>query len=212
LSFGLRPNLAGRRAAKARGGGNITGLINFEQSIGSKWLQSIKEIAPSVSRVAVIFDSGNSNWIVYLRAIEAAAPSFEVRPVPTGISNAAEIKLAIEAFARESNGGMVVLPGAATVKDRGLIISLAARHRLPTVYPYRYMAADGGLLSYGVDVIDLFRRSASYVDRILKGDKPANLPIEVPTKFELVVNLSTAKALGITIPATLLARADEVIE
>src|SRR5262249_17225250 len=132
--------------------------------------------------------------------------------VPAGISNPADIELAIEAFARETNSAMVVLPSSRTGKHRNLIIALAARHRLPTIYPYRYMAEDGGLISYGVDVIDLYRRSASYVDRILKGEKPVDLPVQAPTKFELVINLKTAKALGLNVPPSLLARADKVIE
>jgi ABC-type uncharacterized transport system substrate-binding protein len=197
----------------ARPGGNVTGFASFEFSIGGKWLEALKEIAPAVTQVAVIFNPHTAPYApAFLRPIEAAASSFAVKPMPATASDAAGIEVAIEAFARIANGGLIVLPDVSTVNGRDLIIALAARHRLPAVYPYRFYAASGGLLSYGTEVGDQFRRAAAYVDRILKGAKPAELPVQAPTKFELVINLKTAKALGLEVPAKLLALADEVIE
>jgi len=196
----------------ARPEGNITGITNFEFSIGGKWLQVIKECAPAVSSVAVIFDPANPTWAPYLRTVEAAAPTFGMQLTPAGVTNAADIDRDITAFSRKPNGAIVVIPAPVTVLHRDKIIAMAAKHRLPAVYPYRFYALSGGLVSYGVDLLESYRRAASYVDRILKGAKPADLPVELPTKFELVINLKTAKALGITVPPTLLATASEVIE
>jgi putative tryptophan/tyrosine transport system substrate-binding protein len=206
------PVAAGFVTNLARPEGNITGFTNFEFSIGGKWLEVIKEYAPGVSRVAVVFDPANPSWAAYLRTIEAAAPSFSVHLTPAGVRDAAEIETSITAFAREPNGALVVLPGPAITRHRGPIIAIAARHRLPAIYPYRLFVTNGGLMSYGGDVADLYNQAASYVDRVLKGAKPADLPVQLPTKFELVINLKTAKALGLTVPPTLLARAGEVIE
>jgi putative ABC transport system substrate-binding protein len=196
----------------ARPEGNITGITNFEFSIGGKWLQVIKECAPAVSSVAVIFDPANPTWAPYLRTVEAAAPTFGMQLTPVGVTNAADIDRDITAFSRKPNGAIVVIPAPVTVLHRDKIIAMAAQHRLPAVYPYRFYALSGGLVSYGVDLLESYRRAASYVDRILKGAKPADLPVELPTKFELVINLKTAKALGITVPPTLLATASELIE
>jgi len=192
--------------------GNITGFSNFEISIGGKWLQLLKESAPSINRIAVVFDPANPTWVAYLRTIEAAAPSFGVRLTPAGVRNAAEIIQRIAAFARDPNGALVVLPSSVTIQHRVSIIGAAARQGLPTMYPYRFFTIDGGLMSYGVRTLDLYRGGASYVDQILKGAKVAELPVQAPNKYELVVNLKTAKALGLSIPASLLGRADEVIE
>jgi putative tryptophan/tyrosine transport system substrate-binding protein len=192
--------------------GNITGFTNFEFSIGGKWLQAIKDCAPGVSRVGVVFDPANPTWAEYLRTIEAVAAAFGVLLTPVGVSNVPEIKDKISAFAREPNSALIVLPAPVTLLHREAIIATAAQQRLPAVYPYRFFVRDGGLMSYGVNVPDLYKQAASYVDRILKGAKPADLPIQQPTKFELAINLKTAKALGLTIPPTLFARADEVIE
>ena len=196
----------------ARPEGNITGITNFEFSIGGKWLQVIKECAPAVNSVAVIFDPANPTWAPYLRTVEAAAPTFGMQLTPAGVTNAADIDRDITAFSRKPNGAIVVIPAPVTVLHRDKIIAMAAQHRLPAVYPYRFYALSGGLVSYGVDLLESYRRAASYVDRILKGAKPADLPVELPTKFELVINLKTAKALGITVPPTLLATASELIE
>jgi len=196
----------------ARPEGNITGFTNFEFSIGGKWLSLLKECAPSVVRIAVVFDPATPSWAAFLRTIEAAAPSFGVQLTPAGGRDATEIDQRIAAFAREPNGALVVFPSGVTVRDRKLIIAAAARHRLPAIYPYGFFTADGGLMSYGVEVPDLYRRAASYVDRILKGSKVAELPVQQPTKYVLAINLKTAKALGLTIPQTLQAAADEVVE
>jgi putative tryptophan/tyrosine transport system substrate-binding protein len=192
--------------------GNITGFTNFEFSIGGKWLQLIKECAPRVNRVLIVFDPDNPTWTAYLRTIEEAAPSFGVQLIPAAVSDPSEVERDVVAFSQEPNGAVVVLPSPVTVKYREAIIATMARHRLAAVYPYRFFAAEGGFTSYGVDVSDLYRRAAYYVDRILKGVKPADLPVQAPTKFELVINLKTAKALGIEVPPSLLGRADEVIE
>jgi putative tryptophan/tyrosine transport system substrate-binding protein len=206
------PVAAGFVTNLARPEGNITGFTNFEFSIGGRWLQAIKECAPGVSRVAVVFDPANPSWAAYLRTIEAAAPSFSMQLTPVGVSNVEEIETNISSFAREPHAALVVLPSAVTTLHRGPTIAMAARHRLPAVYPYRFFVTNGGLMSYGVDVPSLYKRAASYVDRLLKGAKPVDLPVQLPTKFELVVNLKTAKALGLEVPPTLLARADELIE
>jgi putative ABC transport system substrate-binding protein len=196
----------------ARPGGNITGFTSFEYTMGGKWLETLKEIAPAVARVALLHHPQDSNWPGFSSAIERVAPSFGVQLVPTGVSDAGEIESAIDAFAKSANGGLIVLPTPVTNIHRKLIFAMAARHRLPSVYPFRFFAVDGGLVAYGFDSIDPFRRAASYANRILKGEKPADLPVQAPTKYELAINLRTAKALGLEIPPTLLARADEVIE
>ncbi len=194
-------------------GGNLTGFTSFEFSIGSKWLETLKQVAPHVTRVALLFNPATAPFAdLFWRPIETAARSFAIAPVSVGARNTDELERAVEAFAREPNGGLMVVPEVSTVNHRGLIVALAARHRLPAVYPLRSFAASGGLLSYGVDVADVFRRAASYVDRILRGTSPGELPIQPPTKYELVINLKTAKDLGLDIPPMLLARADEVIE
>jgi len=196
----------------ARPGGNVTGFTNFEHAVAGKWLELLNDTAPGTTRVAVIFDSENPSQSPYLRALEAAAPSFGVRLTLADVRNTAEVESAIDAFAQQPKGALIVAPNTFTVGHRDLIIALAARHHLPAVYPYRAFTSDGGLMSYGADLPDLYRRAASYVDLILKGTRPGDLPVQLPTKFELVINLKAAKALGITIPANILGRADEVIE
>jgi putative tryptophan/tyrosine transport system substrate-binding protein len=206
------PVSAGFVTNLARPNGNITGFTNFEFSIGGKWLEVIKECVPNVGRILVVFDPANPSWAAYLRTIEAAAPSFGVQLSPAGVGDVAEIQNAIASFAREPNGAIVVLPAPVTLLHREAIIATAAQHRSPAVYPYRFFTVSGGLISHGVDVPDLYKRAASYVDRILKGAKPAELPVQQPTKFELVINLKTAKALGLDVPLRLQQLADEVIE
>ena len=206
------PVLTGVVASLARPGGNATGFINPEPSISGKWLELLKEIAPATTRVLVLLNANNVANLTRLRAIEASAPSLNVRVSSSAIRDAGEIEAAIYAMARESNAGLIVTPGPPNDGLRKTIFALAARHRLPGVYPYRYYTADGGLMSYGADRVDIWRRAASYVDRILKGEQSADLPVQAPTKYELVINLKTAKALGLDVPPTLLARADEVIE
>jgi putative tryptophan/tyrosine transport system substrate-binding protein len=197
----------------AHPGGHLTGFTSFEFSIGTKWLETLKEVAPRVTRVALVFNPQTAPFAdLFWRPVEAAAPSFAVVPISAGVRTFAELERMIDAFAREPNGSLMVLPEVSTLNYRDGIIGLAARHRLPTVYPYRIFVASGGLLSYGADVSDVFRRAATYVDRILKGDKPADLPVQAPTKYELAINLKTAQALGLEIPPKLLALADEVIE
>jgi putative ABC transport system substrate-binding protein len=196
----------------AHPGGNITGFTNLEFSIGEKWLQIMGECSPGRRRVGVVFDPGNATWAMYLRTIETAAPSFKVQLTPLGVHDIAEIEASITTFAAEPGGGLIVLPAPVTLRHRSRIIAVAAQRRLPAIYPYRFFAEEGGLASYGIDLPSTFRQAASYVDRILKGAKPGDLPVQLPTKFELVINLKTAKALGFELPASLLARADEVIE
>ena len=192
--------------------GNLTGFTSFEFSTGAKWLELIKECAPSVRRVLIVFDPANLTWGPYLRTIEAAAPSFGMQLTPAGVHDPAEIEGDIAEFAQKPNGAAIVLASPVTVKDREVIITAVARHGLPTVYPYRFFTVSGGFISYGVHLADLYKRTAGYVDRILNGAKPADLPVQNPTKYELVINLKTAKALGLTVSPSLLARADEVIE
>jgi putative ABC transport system substrate-binding protein len=196
----------------ARPGGNVTGFTNFEYGMGEKWLQALKEIAPGVTRTAVIANPRNPNTALYLHAIEPAATTFGLQLAVKPVNDAADIESAVEAFAREANGSLLVMPDPLTLANRGRIVALAARHRLPAAYPFRLFATSGGLLSYGTDRADLYRRAAAYADRVLKGAKAGDLPVQQPTKFELVINLKTAAALGLTIPPTLLARADEVLE
>ena len=194
----------------ARPGGNTTGFTPHEYGVGAKWLELLKEIAPRVTRVAVLRDL--TIGPAFLSAIQAVAPSFNVELSVVGVRDASEIERNVTAFARSSNGGMIVTASTSALVHRNLITMLAARHGLPAVYAYRYMVTAGGLISYGPDTIDPFRRAAGYVDRILKGDKPADLPVQAPVKYELVINLKTAKALGLDVPATVLVRANEVIE
>jgi putative ABC transport system substrate-binding protein len=196
----------------ARPGGNATGFTLFEYGISGKWLELLKEIAPRVARVAVLRDPAIAAGSGQLGAIQSVAPSFGVELSPLGVRDAPEIERAVTAFARSSNGGLIVTASGLANIHRDLIITLAARHRLPAVYSYRFFVAGGGLISYGPDRVDPYRRAAGYVDRILKGEKPADLPVQQPTRYELVINLKTAKALGLEIPPALLARADEVIE
>jgi putative ABC transport system substrate-binding protein len=200
----------GAVASLARPGGNTTGFMPMEFGFGAKWLELLKEIAPHVTRVAVLRDL--TIGPAQLSAIQAAAPSFRVELSAVGVRDAGEIERTVAAFARSSNGGLIVTASTSALVHRDLITMLAARHRLPAVYSYRYMVTAGGLISYGADTIVQYRRAAGYVDRILKGEKPADLPVQTPTKYELVINLKTAKALGLDLPATVLARADEVIE
>ena len=196
-----------------RRGGNATGFMIYEYSFGGKRLELLKQIAPGVTRVAVLRDPSNPAGGAEFAAIQALAQSLklDVSPVDTR-RDAGEIERAITTFARTANGGLIVTPNASVSVHRDLIVALAARHRLPAVYPFRYHADGGGLVSYGPDVVDQCRRAAGYVDRILKGEKPADLPVQAPTKYEMVINLKTAKALGLTLPESLIARADEIIE
>ena len=184
----------------------------YEYGISGKWLELLKQIAPGVSRVAVLRDPASAAGIGQFAAIQAVAPPFGVELSPIDVRDGGEIERAVTAFARESNGGLIVTGSPAQAVHRKLIVALAARHKLPAVYPFRYMATAGGLIAYGPEMIDQYRRAAGYVDRILKGENPADLPVQAPTKYELVINLKTAKALGLTVPDSLLARADEVIE
>jgi putative ABC transport system substrate-binding protein len=195
-----------------RPGGNITGFSSFEYSIAGNWLELLKAVAPRVTRVAVIRDAALPAGVGQMAAAQAVAQSTGVELQPIGIRNMAEIERGIGALAREPNGGLIVTASSAAAIHRRRIIVLAARHRLPAIYFYRYFIKVGGLISYGPDLHDQYRRAAGYVDRILKGEKPADLPVQAPTKYELVINLKTAKALGLDVPPTLLARADEVIE
>lgn len=197
----------------AHPGGNITGFTVFDSPMAAKWLGMLRQVTPPVASVAVLFDPTTTPYIgLMLRAINKAAPSLAVRVRAAPIDSNSEIEAAMAALAREERGGVLVLPSVFTSAHRDLIIALATQHRLPAVYAFPYFAADGGLMSYGVDIADLFRRSADYVDRLLKGANPGDLPIQLPIKFNLVINLKTAKALGITIAPSLLATADEVIE
>ena len=203
---------AGFVESLARPGGNATGFIAFEYGLSAKWLELLKQIAPGVTRAAVLRDPAVASGTGQFGAIQSVAPSFGVELSPVGVRDAAEIERGVTAFARGSNGGLIVTGSALTAVHRALIVALAARHRLPAVYPGRYHVTGGGLISYGPDRVDQYRQAAGYVGRILKGEKPADLPVQAPTKYELVINLKTAMALGIEVPATLLSRADEVIE
>jgi len=203
---------AGFVESLARPGGNVTGFMLYEYGIGAKWLELLKEIAPHVTRAAVIRDAAIASGIGQWGAIQTAAPSFGVELRPVDVRDASEIERAIAAFARSPNGGLIVAASTLAVVHRDLIVTLAARHKLPAVYPSRFFVRSGGLIFYGPDSVEPHRRAAGCVDRILKGEKPADLPVQAPTKYELVINLKTAKALGLEVPPTLLARADEVIE
>jgi len=203
---------AGLVESLARPGGNATGFMSFEYPLSGKWLELLKDIAPGVTRVAVLQDPTQGGGSSAFAVIQAAAPSLGVEVTPVNLRDAPEIERALADFARTSNGGLIVTGSALSNVHHKLIITLAARHKLPAIYFERSFSAGGGLISYGSDYIDHYRRAAGYVDRILKGEKPANLPVQAPTKYELVINLKTAKTLGLEVPATLLARADEVIE
>ena len=196
----------------SRPGGNATGFMQFEYSLSGKWLEVLKQIAPSVTRAAVLRDADVPSGIGQFAVIQSVAPSVGLEVKPINMRNAAEMEGAITAFARSPTGGLVVTSSSSALHYREQIIALAARHKLPSVYYRRYFTTSGGLMSYGPDLADQYRRAAGYVDRILKGEKPADLPVQAPTKYELVINLKSAKALGLTVPQTLLARADEVIE
>jgi putative tryptophan/tyrosine transport system substrate-binding protein len=196
-----------------RPGGNVTGFINIESSLGGKWVELLKEIAPGIDRVAVMFNPETAPQSEYYkRPFEAAAPLFAVKPMTKPVRSEAEIVEAVSDLGRTPASGLIVLPDTFAVVYRKSIIDAAARSNVPTMYPFRFMAADGGLISYGVDLIDLYRRAAPYVDRILRGGLPADLPVQQPTKFEFAINMKAAKALGLDVPPMLLARADEVIE
>ena len=205
------PVTAGVVQSLARPGGNLTGFTTFEPSIASKWLELLKRIAPNITRVAYLFNP-NTAPLIYARAVETAAPLLSINPFAAKIHHAAEMEGVIEQFARKSGSALLVLPDLFTATNRQSIIALAAHHRLPAVYPARYFVASGGLMSYGVELLETYRQAASYVDRILRGERPADLPVQQPTKYELIINLKTAKALGLEIPSSVLARADEVIE
>src|SRR5262245_61930528 len=206
------PVAAGYVESQARPGGNATGFTVYEYSLGGKWLELFKEIAPRVTRVAVFRDTSIAAGPGQFGTVQALAPSLGMELRPIDVRDAGAIERAIAAFAQGSNGGLIVFGSPGATIHRDLIIALAAKHRLPAVYSTRYFAASGGLISYGPDFLDQHRRAAGYVDRILKGEKPADLPVQAPTKYELVINLKTAKALGLTVPDSLLARANEVIE
>jgi putative ABC transport system substrate-binding protein len=203
---------AGLVASLAQPGGNTTGFSIYEYGISGKWLELLKEIAPRVTRVAVIRDHSITSGTAQFAAIQSVAPSFAVELSPVGVRDAGEIERGVSALARAPNGGVIVTGSPLTGVHRDLIIALAARHRLPAVYGFRYFVTSGGLISYGPHIVDQYRRAAAYVDRVLKGEKPADLPVQEPTKYELAINLKTAKALGLEIPSSVLARADEVIE
>jgi len=202
---------AGYVETLARPGGNVTGFMLYEYSIGVKWLELLKEIAPNVTRVAVLRDSGVPAQAAQFGVVQAVASMFKVEVIPIDMRDAGETERAVETFARSPSGGLIVAGGGAAIRHRDLIITLAARGKLPAIYWERFFVVAGGLISYGPHTTDQYRRAAGYVDRILKGEKPADLPVQAPTKYETVINLKTAKELGLAIPPTLLARADELI-
>src|SRR5436190_15665346 len=208
----IDPVGAGFVANLARPGGNATGFLMFEYGLSGKWLERLKQSAPGLKRVAVLRDPTIASGIGQFGAIQSAAPSLGLEAIPVNVRDEGDIERDIAALARSPNGGIVVTSSPEASRHRHLIITLAARHGLPAIYSYRSFAVEGGLISYGPDMVDQYRRAAAYVDRILKGEKPTDLPVQAPTKYELVINVRTARALGITVPATLLARADEVIE
>jgi putative ABC transport system substrate-binding protein len=212
FTLGNDPVGSGYVDSLARPGGNITGFMSYEFSIAGKWLELLKEIAPGVTRVAVLRDASQAFATSLFAAMQAVAPSLGVEVIPVNLRNAAEIERSVESFARSPNGGLIPVSSAAAVRHRDLIIALAARHKLPAVYWERFFVTAGGLVSYGPDLVDQFRQAAGYVARILKGEKAADLPVQASTRYELAINLKTAKALGLTVPPTVLARADEVIE
>ena len=208
----LDPVGAGFVDSLARPGGNVTGFIAFEYGLSGKWLELLKQIAPSLTRVAILRDPNTAAGIGQFAAIQSVAPSLGVELRPIDVREAGEIERAVTTFARSSNGGLIVTAGSGSAIHRDLIITLAARHKLPAVYGDRHFVTSGGLISYGPDRVDQYRQAAGYIDRIFKGEKPADLPVQAPTKYQIVVNLKTAKALGLTVPPSVLARADEVIE
>ena len=214
IVFTLTPDPVGAGFVEslAKPGGNTTGFTNLEYGQSGKWVELLKQIAPNVTRAAVLRDPVIAQGLGQFGAVQSAAPSFGLVVTPINVRDAGEIERGVAAFARSGNGGLIVPGSGAAVAQRGLIIALAARHRLPAIYPIRAFATDGGLIAYGPDTIDPHRRAAGYVDRVLKGEKPADLPVQAPTKYQLVINLKTAKTLGITVPASLLAIADEVIK
>jgi len=203
---------SGLVASLSHPGGNITGFTPAEFSLSGKLLEVLKEIAPVTTRVMVILDMGQPLMLNQLPSIETAARALQVEVIPASVTNAAEIERAVGAFAQKSNGGLIVPGSPFSNVHRALLIALAAKHRLPAIYSYRYFVAEGGLTSYGVDPADQYRQAASYVDRILRGAKPGDLPVQQPTRFELIINLKAAKALGLDVPPTMLGRADEIIE
>jgi putative ABC transport system substrate-binding protein len=203
---------AGFVNSMSRPGGNATGFINFEYGMGAKWLELLKQIVPSLTRAAIVRDPAITAGIGQWGAIQSVAPSLSIDVIPINMLNAGEIEQAVANFARSSNGGLIVTGSGLAVANRELLVTLAARHKLPAVYYERLFVAAGGLASYGADLIEQYRQAAGYIDRILKGEKAADLPVQAPTKYELVINLKTAKALGLEVPPILLARADEVIE
>jgi putative ABC transport system substrate-binding protein len=214
IVFVIVPDPVGAGFVKSlsRPGGNVTGFMMFEYNLAAKWPELLKQIAPNVIRAGVLRDPANAAGIGQFAVIQSAAPSVGLEVSPINLTNAGEIEQAVADFAGEPNGGLILTASALAAVHRELVFSLAARHKLPAVFISRYYAAAGGLVSYGPDFIDQYRRAAGYVDRILKGEKPTDLPVQAPTKYELVINLKTAKALGLTVPLALLARADEVIE
>jgi putative ABC transport system substrate-binding protein len=199
-------------ASLSRPGGNATGFLNFEYNLAAKWVEVLKEIAPKVTRAGVLRDASVSQGVGQFAVIQSVAPSLGIEVTPINLRDPVEIERDISTLARSANAGLILTAAPSGPVHRDLVIALAARHKLPAVYIERLFATAGGLVSYGPDFVDQYRRAASYVDRILKGEKPADLPVQAPTKYELAINLKTAKALGITVPATMLARADEVIE
>jgi ABC-type uncharacterized transport system substrate-binding protein len=205
------PVAAGFVQSLARPGGSLTGFTNFDPSTASKWLGLLKRVVPSITQVAYLFNP-NTAPLLYARAVDTAAPLLRVKAFPAAVHNADEIERVIEQIARESGSALLVLPDLFTATNRESIVALAARYRLPAVYPFRYFAASGGLMSYGTELLDTYRQAASYVDRILKGETPSDLPVQQPTKFEFVINLQTARVLGLEVPPTLLTAADEVID
>jgi putative tryptophan/tyrosine transport system substrate-binding protein len=212
FTLGVDPVGAGFVDSLARPGGNATGFMAFEYSLAGKWLELLKQIAPGVTRVAILRDATQAAATSMFAAMQAVAPSLGVEIIPVNMRNAGEIEQSVKTFARSPNGGLIPVSSATAVRHRELILTLAARHKLPAVYWERFFVVAGGLMSYGPDLVEQFQQAAGYVDRILKGAKPADLPVQTPTKFQLVINLKTARSLGLDVPPTLLARADEVIE
>jgi putative ABC transport system substrate-binding protein len=208
----LDPVASGIVTSLARPGGNVTGFTNFEPSMGGKWLGLLKELAPSTRKVALIFNPSTAPYVGMVRSIEAAAPNYAFAIGTRGVADAGELEAAISAAGRERGSALVVFPDVFNTANLERIVALAEQHRVPAIYPYRFFTVAGGLISYGIDTPDLFRRTVGYLDRVLKGENPGNLPVQAPNKFELTLNLKTAKALGLTIPLTLQATADEVFE
>jgi putative ABC transport system substrate-binding protein len=212
FTLGVDPVGAGVVDSLARPGGNATGFMAWEFSIAGKWLELLKQIAPGVTRVAVLRDASQAFATSLFAVMQAVAPSLGVEVIPINMRNAGEIEQSVGTFARSPNGGLIPVASAAAVRHRELILTLAARHKLPAIYWERFFVTASGLMSYGADLVGQFRQAAGYVDRVLKGERPADLPVQAPTKYELAINLKTAKALGLEVPPMLLARADEVIE